>query len=331
MPYSTCDELTRDLDLTAFVLFSSLAGTFGGVGQGNYAAANAFLDAFAHTRRAAGRPAVSLAWGLWAERSGMTTKLDETDLHRMARGGVRPMPSDQALALLDAALATGEPFLVPARLDLAALRTPAGEVPPLLRSLAGPRPRPSAGRPGPAPSAEADQLGTRLAALPERDRRQATVLDAVLGQAALVLGHTSADAIDPERGFLELGFDSLTAVELRNRLTTVTGTRLPATLLFDYPEPGGLADHLLGRLGPVVEQRSAHGDPAPGPLDAWEAQTERLMGDTAARASLRSRLQGLMDRLDSLSEDPDAGLESRLDQASDDELFDFIEQELGGS
>ncbi|MGY5075766.1 type I polyketide synthase [Streptomyces nigrescens] len=324
------DELTRDLDLTAFVLFSSLAGTFGGVGQGNYAAANAFLDAFAHARRAAGRPAVSLAWGLWAERSGMTTKLDETDLHRMARGGVRPMPSDQALALLDAALATGEPFLVPARLDLAALRTPAGEVPPLLRSLAGPRPRPSAGRPGPAPSAEADQLGTRLAALPERDRRQA-VLDAVLGQAALVLGHTSADAIDPERGFLELGFDSLTAVELRNRLTTVTGTRLPATLLFDYPEPGGLADHLLGRLGPVVEQRSANGDPAPGPLDAWEAQTERLMGATAARASLRSRLQGLVDRLDSLSEDPDAGLESRLDQASDDELFDFIEQELGGS
>ncbi|WP_208679504.1 type I polyketide synthase [Streptomyces sp. ID38640] len=324
------DELTRDLDLTAFVLFSSLAGTFGGVGQGNYAAANAFLDAFAHARRAAGRPAVSLAWGLWAERSGMTTKLDETDLHRMARGGVRPMPSDQALALLDAALATGEPFLVPARLDMAALQTAAGEVPPLLRSLAGPRPRPSAGRPGPAPSAEADQLGTRLAALPETDRRQA-VLDAVLGQAALVLGHTSADAIDPERGFLELGFDSLTAVELRNRLTTVTGTRLPATLLFDYPEPGCLADHLLGRLGPAVEQRSAHGDPASGPLDAWEAQTERLMDDTAARASLRGRLQGLMDRLDNLSEDPDAVLENRLDQASDDELFDFIEQELGGS
>ncbi|WP_435604210.1 type I polyketide synthase [Streptomyces sp. bgisy130] len=324
------DELTRDLDLTAFVLFSSLAGTFGGVGQGNYAAANAFLDAFAHARRAAGRPAVSLAWGLWAERSGMTTKLDETDLHRMARGGVRPMPSDQALALLDAALATGEPFLVPARLDMAALRAAAGEVSPLLRSLAGTRHRPAAGRPGPAPAAEADQLGARLAALPETDRRQA-VLDAVLGQAALVLGHTSADAVDPERGFLELGFDSLTAVELRNRLTTVTGIRLPATLLFDYPEPGGLADHLLGRLGPLVEQRSANGDPAPGPLDAWEAQTERLMDDTAARASLRSRLQGLMDRLDSLPEDPDAALESRLHQASDDELFDFIEQELGGS
>lgn len=141
------DELTRDLDLMGFVLFSSLAGTFGGVGQGNYAAANAFLDAFAHARRAAGRPAVSLAWGLWAERSGMTTKLDETDLHRMARGGVRPMPSEQALALLDAALATEEPFLVPARLDMAALQSAAGETPALLRSLTGPRPRtPSAGR-----------------------------------------------------------------------------------------------------------------------------------------------------------------------------------------
>lgn len=157
------------------------------------------------------------------------------------------------------------------------------------------------------------------------------VLDAVLGQAALVLGHTSADAIDPERGFLDLGFDSLTAVELRNRLTTVTGTRLPATLLFDYPEPGGLADHLLGRLAAAVEQQPPHSGSVSDPLDAWEAQTERLMDDTAARASLRSRLQGLMDRLDSLPKDADAALESRLDQASDDELFDFIEKELGGS
>ncbi|MEU8782736.1 type I polyketide synthase [Streptomyces sp. NPDC048637] len=324
------DELTRDLDLTAFVLFSSLAGTFGGVGQGNYAAANAFLDTFAHARRAAGRPALSLAWGLWAERSGMTTKLDETDLHRMARGGVLPMPSEQALALLDAALATEEPFLVPARLDMAALQSAAGETPPLLRSLTRPRPRTPVGRPGPAPAAEAEQLGTRLAALPETERRQA-VLDAVLGQAALVLGHTSAEAIDPERGFLDLGFDSLTAVELRNRLTTVTGTRLPATLLFDYPEPGGLADHLLGRLAAAVEQQPPHGGSVADPLDAWEAQTARLMDDTAARASLRSRLQGLMDRLDSLPEDADAALESRLGQASDDELFDFIEKELGGS
>ncbi|MFF3745026.1 type I polyketide synthase [Streptomyces kronopolitis] len=324
------DELTRELDLAAFVLFSSLAGTFGGVGQGNYAAANAFLDAFAHARRAAGRPAVSLAWGLWAERSGMTTKLDESDLHRMARGGVRPMPSDQALALLDAALAADEAFLVPAGLDLAALRSAAGEVPALLRSLTGTRTRTPAGRPGPAPAADAVPLGARLAALPERDRHQA-VLDTVLGQAALVLGHASADAVDPERGFLELGFDSLTAVELRNRLTTATGIRLPATLLFDYPEPGALADHLLGKLAAAVEQQPAAGGPASGPLDAWEAQTERLLADTAARAALRGRLQGLMDRLDSLPEDPDTALESRLDQASDDELFDFIEQELGGS
>ncbi|MFI2352729.1 type I polyketide synthase [Streptomyces sp. NPDC019443] len=321
------DELTRDLDLEAFVLFSSLAGTFGGVGQGNYAAANAFLDAFAHARRAAGRPAVSLAWGLWAERSGMTTKLDEADLHRMARGGVRPMPSDQALALLDAALATGEPFLAPARLDMAALRAAAGDVPHLLRSLARKLPRSSAGRP--APAAEAEQLGTRLAGLPQADRRQ-TVLDAVLSQAALVLGHASADAVDPDRGFLELGFDSLTAVELRNRLGTVTGTRLPATLLFDYPEPTGLADHLLGRLAPAVEEQLGNGSVLDR-LDAWEAQIEPIMDDTEARASLRSRLQGLMARLDSLSEDQDPGLESRLEKASDDELFDFIENELGGS
>ncbi|MFE3329810.1 SDR family NAD(P)-dependent oxidoreductase [Streptomyces sp. NPDC059176] len=324
------DELTRGLDLTAFVLFSSLAGTLGGVGQGNYAAANAFLDAFAHARRAAGRPAVSLAWGLWAERSGMTTKLDESDLHRMARGGVRPMPSDQALALLDAALATDEAFLAPAKLDVAAMQTATGETPALLRSLTVPRPRTPAGRPGHAPAADPAPLGSRLAALPEGDRHQA-VLDAVLSQAALVLGHASADAIDPERGFLELGFDSLTAVELRNRLATVTGTRLPATLLFDYPEPGSLTDHLLGRLAAVVEQQPGAVEAASGPLDAWQARTERLMDDVTARAALRSRLQGLMERLDSLPEDPDTALESRLDQASDDELFDFIEQELRGS
>ncbi|MEU5209035.1 type I polyketide synthase [Streptomyces sp. NPDC020742] len=327
------DELTRDLDPVAFVLFSSLAGTFGGVGQGNYAAANAFLDAFAHTRRAVGRPAASLAWGLWAERSDMTAPLDASDLRRMARGGVRPMPSEQALALLDAALATGEPALVPARLDLAALRSPTGDVPHLLRSLVPART--TTGGPAPAPAADPEPFGSVLAALPEADRRTA-LLDAVLGQSALVLGHPSAAAVDPERGFLEQGFDSLTAVELRNRLTTVTGTRLPATVLFDHPDPAALADHLLGRLAAESAAAGRSGqDPAADPLDAWEAQFERLLDGTGTGTgtteTLRTRLQGLLARLDALPEDPEAGLERRLDQASDDELFDFIEQELGGA
>ena len=329
------DELTADLDLSAFVLFSSLAGTFGGVGQGNYAAANAFLDAFAIHRRAAGRPAVSLAWGLWAERSGMTAKLDEADMRRLARGGVRPMASAEALALLDVAVAADEPFLVPARLETGALRAADGSVPHLLRTLMPARVQGAAGRPATTPAAGRagtegqglEQLRSRLARLPEQDR-QPLVLDVVLTQAALVLGHSSPAAIDPERGFLELGFDSLTAVELRNRLGSVTGVRLPATLLFDYPAPMALAAHVLERIAPDTAAVPSDG---PAQLDEWDAELARIVDDESAQAALRARLQGLLARLDGLSDQADLAVESRLDEASDDELFDFIENQLGGS
>ncbi|HEX6345315.1 SDR family NAD(P)-dependent oxidoreductase, partial [Umezawaea sp.] len=230
-------DLTRDHDLSAFVLFSSMAGTFGGAGQGNYAAANTALDALAQHRRAHGLPAVSLAWGLWDERGGMTGHLDAADLRRLATNGVLPLSTELGLALFDAAGAVDEPLLVPARLDLDALRarTP---VAPLLRGLVRtPVRRATAG------AGTSSGLRDRLVRLPEAERHD-VLLDLVRSNAAAVLGHAGSGAVDPERAFKDIGFDSLTAVELRNRLNAATGLRLSATLVFDFPSPVVLARKL---------------------------------------------------------------------------------------
>ncbi|WP_345059240.1 type I polyketide synthase, partial [Streptomyces rameus] len=239
-------ELTRDLDLSAFVLFSSAAATFGAAGQANYAAANAFLDALAAHRHAQGLPAVSLAWGFWAERSEMTGHLADTDLARMARGGVVPLSSQEGLALFDAALTAEEALLVPVRLAATVLRGGNGPVPPLLRRLVRTAARRTAAAPATVAGA-ADGLAGELAGLPEAKREQ-VVLDMVRTHVGAVLGYGPGDEVAADRAFRELGFDSLTAVELRNRLNTATGLRLPATLVFDYPTAAGLARHLLAEL-----------------------------------------------------------------------------------
>ncbi|KAA2257253.1 SDR family NAD(P)-dependent oxidoreductase [Solihabitans fulvus] len=236
-------ELTRDLPLTAFVLFSSAAAVLGGPGQGSYAAANAYLDALAQRRRAAGLPATALGWGLWEQRSGLTGALREVDLARMARVGVTALSSADALALFDRACAAPEPVLLPVRLDLAALRTQDATLPAVLRGLVRVPSRRAA-----AAVAPADGLLATLAALPAADRDRA-VLDLVRAQAGAVLGHASAEDVHPTRAFKELGFDSLTAVELRNRLAAATGLRLPATLVFDHPNPVALARFLTNSTG----------------------------------------------------------------------------------
>ncbi|WP_240956610.1 type I polyketide synthase, partial [Micromonospora sp. HNM0581] len=237
------DELTRDRELSAFVLFSSMSGVLGAPGQGSYAAANAFLDALAVVRRSAGLPAVSLAWGLWGEGSAMTDRLGDADRERMSRGGVLPLATTDGLALLDAAVANPYPTAVPVRLDLAALRTLGDDLPLPFHGLIRPARRSAARAVAPAATSWAADLAALTAE--ERDRA-ATAL--VLTQVAAVLGHTSAEQIDAGRAFQELGFDSLTAIELRNSLAASTGLRLPATLIFDYPSPGDLARHLLNEI-----------------------------------------------------------------------------------
>ncbi|MEU8185676.1 SDR family NAD(P)-dependent oxidoreductase, partial [Micromonospora sp. NPDC049044] len=244
------DELTRDHDLAAFVLFSSIAGVVGAAGQANYAAANAFLDALAATRAATGAPATSISWGVWARSSTLTAALDTADRHRMSRSGMRPLDDADGLALFDAALQTGASAPTAARFDRAALRARAraGDLTPVLRRLTPTTARRSA-------TAGVDgTLAARLAELTP-DQRTRHLTDLVAAEAATVLGYADAAEVVADRAFQDLGFDSLTAVELRNRLNTVTGLRLPATLVFDHPSPAAVVRHLLGELG--GEQRAA--------------------------------------------------------------------------
>ncbi|MEV6569186.1 SDR family NAD(P)-dependent oxidoreductase [Streptomyces kronopolitis] len=255
------DRLTRDLDLSAFVLFSSAAATFGGPGQGNYAAGNAFLEALAHRRRAEGRPALALGWGMWAERSEMSARLDETDRRRMDRGGVGALSTEVALALFDRCLAQDRAVPVPVPLDVTAIRRSGPAVAPLLRTLAG-RPAKRTAAPAATDGDPASPATHALAALTPQERH-AHVLDLVRTEIALVLGHASAGRVDAERAFGDLGLDSLTSLELRNALGRRTGLRLPATLVFDHPTPAAVTTYLLAELlGDEQELTTGGADPA---------------------------------------------------------------------
>ncbi|MDX6761462.1 beta-ketoacyl reductase, partial [Streptomyces sp. F8] len=252
-------ELTRDmgLELSAFVLFSSLAGTLGSAGQGNYAAANAFLDALAHRRRAEGLPAVSLAWGLWAQESTLTGDLGAADLKRLARTGIGALSAEDGLALFDAAVASGAPVLTAAHLDLRTADPDA--VAYLLRGLAPDRRPAGSGRAAAAGTAAG--LRERLARAPRREHHH-ILLEAVRAEVAAVLGRSDGERVPADRRFQDLGFDSLTAVELRNRLAAATGVKLPPTLVFDHPTPGALADRLRAALVPEVPAQDTPGEAA---------------------------------------------------------------------
>nr|AXL06511.1 polyketide synthase [uncultured bacterium] len=251
------DELTRGLDLDAFIVFSSVAGLSGGAGQGNYSAANAFLDGLMAHRRAAGLPGLSLAWGLWEQSLGMASHLSAVDQARASRSGVLEISAAEGMELFDAAAASGQALLVPVKLDLRSVRADAAAgrgVPHLLRGLV------RTGRQQAQTGGTADegrQLSDRLAGLAAAEQ-EALLLDLVRTQAAVVLGHTGPGGVRAETAFKDAGFDSLTSVELRNRVREATGLKLPATLVFDYPTPLALARYLREECGAV----------APAPVEA---------------------------------------------------------------
>ncbi|MFC7898394.1 type I polyketide synthase, partial [Streptomyces sp. NPDC057381] len=240
------DRLTRGTDLDAFVVFSSASGVFGSAGQGNYAAANAFLDGLMADRRAAGLPGLSLAWGLWEQDAGMTAHLGDADQARADRGGVLAITATEGTELFDTALASEQALLVPIKMDLGGARAGAAAgtaVPHLLRGLV------TAGRrQARAAAGQDNDLPRRLSGLTEAER-DALLLDLVRSQAATVLGHSAPDSVRADTAFNEAGFDSLTSVELRNRLREATGLKLPATLIFDYPTPQALAGYLREEFG----------------------------------------------------------------------------------
>ncbi|MEV1084883.1 SDR family NAD(P)-dependent oxidoreductase [Streptomyces sp. NPDC050211] len=324
-------EQTRHLELSAFVLFSSIASVLGTAGQANYAAANAFLNGLAQARRAEQLPATSLCWGFWAERSEMSADLGDADVVRLGRQGVQPMSSQEGLALFDAALTVDEPVLVPVRLNLAALGTPdaGATASPLLRGLTGT----TAAAGGPDSREPAGiALAQRLRSLPPADA-ETVLLDAVRTQTAIVLGHADTGRIGPSAAFKKLGIDSLTALELRNKLAAVTGLKLPATLVFDHPNPGALAQFLNARITP--DSGAGQGSPADHLAKEIENLGARLEDafrtlaakDQAALSTLLGEVQGRVRSMASAGSP--VAIVDQISSASAGELLSLLDKELG--
>ncbi|MFE3880235.1 SDR family NAD(P)-dependent oxidoreductase [Kitasatospora sp. NPDC059146] len=326
------DRATRELPApVALVLCSSAAGVLGTAGQAGYAAANAFLDGLATRRRAAGLPAVSLAWGSWDAPDGMTAALGRAGRARLARTGVRPLHPAEGLRLFDAGLADGRAVLVPLALDPGAVRHPA---PAVLRDLAEPGtadPTGGTADPTPGTTAPGPQAVRLVAADP------AALLDLVRAEAAEVLG--ADERIPAEEPFEYAGFDSLMALELRDRLARLTGARLPATLVYDHPSPAAVAEQLGRLLGSVREHRQAA-----AALDTLERTLTAV--DEESRADLTARLRTLLQRLEPATAaaptasvpterrtkepagEPARELADELADADDDELLRFIDTRL---
>ncbi|MEV4148838.1 type I polyketide synthase [Amycolatopsis sp. NPDC049691] len=314
------DELLDDVD--AFVLFSSNAGVWGSGGQGAYAAGNAFLDALAQRRRDRGRTATSVAWGAW-QGAGMAGDHDAEE--HLRRRGVGAMPPERALLALGQALDRDETVLTVADVDwdrfvrgftAARPRPLLDDLPAVRRALETQRAE---------PEATPESFTSRLTGLPPVEQER-VVLDHVRDAIARVLGHAGAGEVDAHRPFKEIGFDSLTAVELRNRLRAATGLKLPATLVFDHPTPAALAGFLLAAL--VGEEVSVLTE-----LDRIEALVSGVSPEDAAFGQITSRLRTMLDKLGEAraSDDGRPRVAQQLEAATDDEIFDFIHRELGRS
>jgi acyl carrier protein len=317
-------ELTAGTDLSMFVVFSSMAGILGGAGQGNYAAGNAFLDALIQRRRHAGLPGVSMAWGAWTQQVGLTGTLSEVDMRRMARLGMPPLSVRQGLELFDRATVSERGTLALTRVDVAAVRA-RREIPPLWRVLAGGGGRRVVSDQQSTP----DGLARRMAGLSPQERER-VLLDLVRGNAAAVLGHASGEQISSDQPFKELGFDSLTAVELRNRLRAATGKSLPATLVFDYPTTTRLARFLAGLFGEVGVDDPAESTKA-AVLSTVEQLADSLRGATVAgevRVTVANRLRLL---LADLSDTGNAAepVQSIDDWETPEDIFQFIDNSYG--
>ncbi|MEU8901779.1 type I polyketide synthase [Nocardia sp. NPDC048505] len=235
-------EATLDMDLSFFVLFSSAGGLVLTSGQGGYAAANVFLDSLATHRHALGQVATSIAWGPW-EGAGMGAEISDLQVTRIRRQGISALTANAGLRLLDAVLASERPVVAPIIIDRATLRSRSDELPALLRGFV----------PAPARSVAAglDQLAAlraRLRPLADSQRLQ-QVLALVRTAVATVLSYPSSADVAPDATFQDLGFDSIGAMEFRERLRRETGMTIPVTLVFDHPTPKQLAEQLITELG----------------------------------------------------------------------------------
>ncbi|MEU5698691.1 SDR family NAD(P)-dependent oxidoreductase [Streptomyces aurantiacus] len=329
-------EATREMRLGLFVTFSSFAATLGTPGQANYAAANAYCDALAVCRRAQGLAGLSVAWGLWEATSGLTGTLTAADRARIDRYGIKPTSVARGCALLTAARAHGRPDLLALDLDA---RVPAGSgaaVPTVLRTLTAAAGEPSVARPVAATTAagEAAHWPARLATLTGEERLE-MMTGLVRSHAAGVLGHADPGAVRVDTQFKELGFDSLTAVELRNRLAAATGLKLPAALVFDYPQAQVLAAHLVERLAPDGAP-AATGDITAQVLQEV-ARVEHGLTAAVARGldqvAVAARLEALLARLTPTAGDGDGDGDGDdvdgLEEATAEQVLDFIDNELG--
>ncbi|HET9379394.1 MAG TPA: SDR family NAD(P)-dependent oxidoreductase, partial [Streptomyces sp.] len=333
-------EATRGMRLGLFAVFSSAAGTLGSPGQANYAAANAYCDALAQHRRAHGQAGVSIGWGMWqgsdgapgGATGGMAGGLSHTDVARMSRIGVKAMSNRQGLALFDAAHRHGRAHLVALDLDPRTLAThPVDTRPALLRGLAAPGTA-GTGRPTATAGGQPSDLAGRLAALPPSDRHH-TLVRLVREQAATVLGHRP-DSLATGGTFKDLGFDSLTAVELRNRLSAATGLRLSSGLVFDHPDADSLAGHLAEQLAPT--DGTPAGQEATDPVLRDLAKLENALSAASAEHldtdAVTARLETLLTKWKAAGASAAAGSGSTKEQlraATTDEVLDFIDKELG--